>query len=87
VEVFLTRILKDDAILPDLAERIFAEILSSFPTKKDKRPLAKLFVTVCEREIKNLHGTIILGATVQRKIDRLSQLADIYTGGDGLWTP
>jgi tetratricopeptide (TPR) repeat protein len=87
VAVFLTRILKDDAILPDLAERIFAEILSSFPTKKDKRPLAKLFVTVCEREIKNLHGTIILGATVQRKIDRLSQLADIYTGGDGLWTP
>jgi hypothetical protein len=87
VAVFLTRMLNDDAILPDLTERIFAEILSSFPTKKDKRLLAKLFVTVCEREIRNIHGTMILGATVQRKIDRLSQLADIYTGGDGLWTP
>lgn len=87
VAMFLMRVLTDDAILPDAAERIFIEILSAFPADKDKRFLGKLLLKFCDREIEKIHRTIIVGATTQRKIDLLSQIAEIYNAGNKLWTP
>jgi tetratricopeptide (TPR) repeat protein len=87
ISIFLMRILTDDVIAPDTAERIFIEILSTFPTDKDKRILGKLLLSVCVRTIKNVHGSVIIGTNVQRKIDRLFQLAEIYVDGNRLWTP
>ena len=87
VVIFLMRVLTDDAILPDVAERILLEILSRFPTSKDRRFLGKLLLTVCSREIEKIHKTIIVGNATQRKIDRLYQFAKIYNAGNKLWTP
>ncbi|MCL5021931.1 MAG: hypothetical protein M1497_00915 [Nitrospirae bacterium] len=87
VTLFLIRSLVDDSVLPEIAERIFLEILSDFPTKKDKKSLGKLWLAVCSREIQKVHGPIIVGTAVQNKLKRLSQLADIYTAGNEIWTP
>ncbi len=84
---FLMQVLTDGAILPDVAERVFLEILSGFPTDKDKRLLGKLFLKVCTQEIEKMERTVIIGTLTQRKIERLSQLATIYTSGNRLWMP
>lgn len=87
VERFLIRVLIDDAILPAIAERIFAEILSTFPTDKDKRALGRMFLRVGVQAIDKNRQRMIIGARVQEKIDLLSQLAEIYNAGTNLWTP
>ena len=84
---FLTKVLIDDAILPEIAERIFVEILSTFPTDRDKRILGTMFLTASVKEINRIRQTIIIGTTVQKKIDLLSQIAEIYSARNNLWTP
>ena len=84
---FLTKVLIDDAILPEIAERIFVEILSAFPTDKDKRILGEMFLTISAKKINRIRETIIIGSAAQKKIDLLSQIAEIYTGKNNLWTP
>jgi len=77
----------DDAILPEVAERIFVEILSTFPTDKDKRILGRMFLTRSVKEINRIRQTIIIGRTAQKKIDLLSQIVEIYSPKNNLWTP
>ena len=84
---FLTKVLIDGAILPEIAERIFVEILSGFPTDKDKRILGKMFLTISVKEINRIRGKIIIGTAVQKKIDLLSQIAEIYSPKTNLWKP
>ena len=75
---FLTEdVLIDDAILPEMVERIFAEILSAFPTDKDKRTLGKMFLAISVQRINEIR--IILGTAVQKKLDLLSQLTRIWS--------
>jgi hypothetical protein len=87
VATFLTRVLTDDAVLPDVVERIFLEVLSDFPTEKDKRFLGELLLKVCTREIEEIYNTIIIGTATKEKIERLSTSAKIYRTGNILWTP
>jgi hypothetical protein len=82
---FLIRVLIDDAILPDIAQRIFAELLSDFPTDKDKRALKRMLLVISVREINRIQKTIILGTSVQKKIDLLSQVTEIYSAKNNLW--
>jgi hypothetical protein len=84
---FLTNVLIDEAILPEIAERIFVEILSAFPTDKDKRILGKMFLIISFKEINRIRGTIIIGSATQKKIDLLSQIAEIYSAKTNLWIP
>ena len=84
---FLIRVLIDEAILPDMAEKIFAELLSAFPTDKDKRTLRRMFLAISVREINRIQKTIIIGTTVQKKIDLLSQITEIYSAKNNLWIP
>jgi hypothetical protein len=85
VGFFLIKVLTDDAILPEMAERIFAEILSAFPTDKDKRTLGKMFLRVSIQIINKTRQKIIIGARAQEKIDLLLQLTEIYNQGN-IWT-
>jgi tetratricopeptide (TPR) repeat protein len=87
IALFLIRVITDDTILPDIVGSIFLEILSVFPTDKDKRFLAQLFVKVCVQEMNKMDRTIIVGTRAQKKIDRLSQIANIYNASNQLWTP
>ena len=84
---FLTNVLIDNAILPEIAERIFFEMLSAFPTDKNKRIVGKMFLTISVKEINRIRGKIIIGTAVQKKIDLLSQIAEIYIGRNNLWKP
>jgi tetratricopeptide (TPR) repeat protein len=86
VAIFLMRVLLDDAILPGIAERVFLEILSAFPTNEDKRALGMLLLKVCVQEIQKIQKTIIVGTGTKKKFEQLLQLAQIYEG-DSLWTP
>lgn len=87
LKLFLVSIVADDSITPDIAERIFLEILSGFPTSQDKRALGKLFLMFCQEEINKFERTILLGNTVKKKIDRLSELTKIYSDDNKIWLP
>ncbi len=84
---FLTNVVIDDTIFPETAERIFVEILSTFPTEKDKRILGKMFLTISIKEINRIRQTIFIGTTAQKKIALLSQIAEIYSPKTNLWKP
>jgi hypothetical protein len=84
---FLTNVVIDDTIFPETAERIFVEILSTFPTEKDKRILGKMFLTISIKEINRIRQTIFIGTTAQKKIALLSQIAEIYSPKTDLWKP
>lgn len=87
VVLFLIKVLIDDAVLSEMAERIFVEILSTFPDEENKRTLGKMFLRVSVQIINKTRQKLIIGARVQEKIDRLSQLAEIYNSGTDLWKP
>jgi len=84
---FLTNVVIDDTIFPETAERIFVEILSTFPTEKDKRILGKMFLTISIKEINRIRQTIFIGTTAEKKISLLSQIAEIYSPKTNLWKP
>jgi hypothetical protein len=87
VATFLIRVLTEDAVLPDVVERIFLEVLSDFPTDKDKSYLGQLLLAFSTREIEKMHRQIIIGTSAKDKIARLSTSAKIYRTGNILWTP
>lgn len=76
VAQFLVKMLTDDSIMTSMIERIFAEIISSFPTAKDKKTLGQLFLRVCIQIISTQR--IILGTKVHSKLISLSQFIEIY---------
>lgn len=87
---FLIKILTDDSIIPDIVEKIFIEIIESFPTKKDKRNLGQMLLRVCDNAIEKDKSKWILtkkSNTTQEKIDKLSQAAEIFSSGIQIWTP
>ncbi len=87
VGLFLVKVLVDNTILPDMAEGIFVEILSAFPTDKDKNTLGKIFLRQCVQTINKTHNWIIVGSSVQEKVDILMRATDIYGSKNKLWTP
>jgi len=82
---FLMKLLIDDAILPEMAEGIFSEIISAFPTQ-DKKSFGKFLLVSCVQAINKNSRGIVLGTRVQEKIDLLSQFIQIYDSG-GLIIP
>lgn len=74
---FLIKVLVDDSILPEMAERIFVEIISTFPTHKDKQTLGKMFLRVSVQTINKIRQTIFVGTRVQEKIDLLLRSTEI----------
>ena len=87
VGLFLVKVLVDNTILPDVAERIFVEILSAFPTDKDKNALGRMFLRQCVQTINKTYNWMTIGPSVQEKIDILMRATDIYGSTNKLWTP
>jgi len=77
--LFLVRMLVDDTVSPETVDKIILEILSAFPTKKNKRELGRMFLGVCVMVIKKNRPKLNLGRKTQEKIDSLSQLIEFYT--------
>lgn len=57
---FLLKILLDDSIIVEIAERIFIEILESFPSEKSKKDLGQIFLIFCQRVIENKESNSVL---------------------------
>lgn len=76
---FLVKMLIEDAIVPEMLDKIFIEILETFPTK-NKKELGKMFLSVGVRVINNIQRKMVLGAKIQEKVDSLARLVEIYDG-------
>lgn len=75
---FFFRLLIDDAILPEIADRVFIEILDTFPTDKSKRALGHMFIRASVQAINKSNFTFAIGNLAQNKIRRLIQVAELY---------
>lgn len=87
---FLIKILIDDSIIPNIVEKIFIEIIESFPMEKDKGNLGQMLLRVCTKAIAKNKSKWILtkkSNTTQEKIDKLSQATEIFSSGIQIWTP
>lgn len=75
---FILKILADDAVLPEIAERIFTEILTVFPVSNtmDSKMVGRSFLRPCVQTLNNPRLAIPVGRNVQEKLDRLMHLTD-----------
>jgi hypothetical protein len=85
---FVLKILIDDAVLPEVAERIFTEILTLMPVPKnmDSKTVGRAFIRACVQTLNNPRRVMIIGRNVQEKIDRLMRLTELF-GGSSLLFP
>ncbi len=86
---FLFKMLLDNSVTVEIAERIFIEILESFPTKSSKKELGQMFLEVCKlKNEKNKSSSILFipDEMFNEKIKRLWQTTEIYTESN-LWIP
>jgi len=87
---FLFKILIDDTITSDIVEKIFVEIIESFPMEKEKKNLGQMLLGVCTKAVEKNKSKWILtktSKTTQEKIDKLSQATEIFSSGIQIWTP
>lgn len=87
---FLIKIIIDDSVIPDIVEKIFTEIIESFPMEKDKNNLRQMLLRVCTKAIAKNKSKWILtkkSNTTQEKINKLSQVTEIFSSGIQIWTP
>lgn len=87
---FLFKVLIDDTITPDIVEKIFIEIIESFPMEKDKGNLGQMLLRVCTKAVEKNKSKWILtkkSNTTQEKIDKLTLLMEIFGSRIQTWTP
>ena len=87
---FILRLLVDNAISPEIMERIFVEIIESFPTEMDKKTLGQKFLIICVDAVKQETQKVIFipkSRLIQKKIDKLLKAIEIYNSKTQLWTP
>jgi hypothetical protein len=81
---FLLKILIDDTILPKIVERIFIEIIESFPTKMNKKDFGQMLLRIFFWVIRNNTSKFILypkNQNIRKKIDKLLQVIEIFNSG------
>ncbi len=83
---FLIKVLLDDSIFLDMAQRIFAEIVSTFPTKENRKSFGRVLLTAAVQAIDNNLQMFIIGARVKEKIDAITNFLKVY-GSDELFIP
>jgi len=87
---FLLRVFVDDTILPEIIERIFVEIIESFPTKMDKKNFGQMLLRFCIQAVEQNKSNLIFNfksETIQKKIDKLLQAIGIFNSETQLWIP
>lgn len=85
---FLYKILIDDAIPHNYIGEIFIEILSTFPSGKNKKGLGEMLLNVCVQEINKTAKKIIFNKTnIRKKIKTLEHILEIHDFKSSLWFP
>lgn len=77
--VFLGRILVDDSITLELAERIFAEIVTSFLRNRNRLITGKLLIAFCQLFIQQYQRGIAVGFKAKRKLKALEGQIKIFS--------
>jgi hypothetical protein len=76
--------------MPDITEKIFIEIIESFPTKISKNEFGNMLLRVCIDAINKNTSKLILSLgnqPVKDKVSRLSKLIEIFEFEMKLWKP
>jgi len=78
---FLLRILIDNSVTLDIAEKIFIEILESFPKKMNKKDIGRMLLRVCHKEIDKNKSNFVLYPKnqINDKIEKLLKTTEIYS--------
>lgn len=84
---FLLKIIVDDSITISIVETIYAEILSTLPVDKSKKEFGRILLKICIEILNQQYKNIVLGPTIQEKINKLSELTEIYNYENKIWLP
>jgi hypothetical protein len=82
--LFIIKVLLDDSILPEIAIRIYSELILSFPIKWNKKIVGIQILRKSEEVIKSTYSHLILNKRIKEKIDSLTELLDVYSGKEML---
>ncbi len=86
---FLFKVLMDNTVTPEISEKIFIEILESFPTKMNKNDFGQTLLRTIYQTIEDSKSNFILfpnNKLIQSKISKLQQITEIYSESK-LWIP
>jgi hypothetical protein len=86
---FLFRVLIDNSVTVDIAEKIFVEILENFPTQMNKKDLGQKFLRICLRSLNDNKSNIIMYPNDQligEKLDKFQHVAEIFSESK-IWLP
>ncbi|HEY2234461.1 MAG TPA: tetratricopeptide repeat protein [Candidatus Angelobacter sp.] len=75
---FFIKVLVDDSVLPSSAERIFAEIVSLFPTNNNRKALGRLLLGVAVQFVQKNRQKMIMGFRMQEKFDTIATFLRAY---------
>ncbi len=87
---FMLKVLTDNTVTSDTAEKIFIEIIETFPTKMNKKDFGQMLLRVCLRVIEKNKSKLVLypkNQILDEKIDKLSQITEIFNSEKKLWLP
>lgn len=80
---FLIKLIIDDSVLPEIVERVFAEVITTFPTNQNRKIFGRSLLIACVQAInkKQARSPFALGNRTQEKIDQLSRFIQSYEAG------
>ena len=90
VAIFLLKVLRDSTITPDITGKVFIEILESFPLKMGKKEFGQILLSVCNGVLSKMKSSLILNnlsKSINKKINMLYKVLEIYSLGEKLWFP
>ena len=81
VGLFLLKVLMDETVTSEIAEKIFIEILESFPTNLRKKEFGKMLLKICYEAMRSEKPGLILipkNSIVHTKLKKLLLTTEIY---------
>ena len=76
---FLIKVLLDDSVLRDTTQRIFAEIVTAFPTKENRKSFGRILLVVAVQTINQDRQRLIVGTRLQEKVEAINAFLAAYT--------
>jgi len=89
-QIILTIIINmmvDDTVSVEDTEKIFDEIINTFPTKQDKQLLGRALIVTSAQIISKGTHSLTVGANVQAKIDILTKYIQMYDASKNNFKP
>ena len=87
---FMINIITDNTITPDIVEKIFFEIVESYPTKFGKYDFCKFLIHIIEQNIEKNEFSIIVkpkNKNLETKLDKLKSASTVYYSQSHIWHP